>query len=140
MKRGVIRGGAWEERKVTGWNGVESGLPRPFKVQFFLGMKSPYGNLAMRNTKNCRFTLGIRIELPVTEYAPDKCRRFILLQIKIDQTVTRVTEVAFIKSLIEREEGDSPTLQEERDDLLILHPTLTNIIANLSDWDSPPTQ
>jgi len=81
--------------------------------------------------------LGLSIKFGMPQKAANEKGRLVFFYIQIDQTIVRMAEVfKKVVPIITKECNSLPLLQE-RNDLLICHPSPTDLVSYLADSNPP---
>ena len=103
-----------------------------------LHMKAPRVEPHVRGTNNNTHAFGVGVKTRMTKQAAHETGHLRVLDVEIDQGVSRGAQILLVEIAIERKEGRLAQAEKQADDLLILRAFPPYLIANLTEGEVPP--
>jgi hypothetical protein len=76
----------------------------------------------------------------MSQETADEIGHLVLTYSQADKTIVGMAKATMIETKVTSEKGHRPYLMQERDDLLVFHPSSANFMTDLANLDPPATQ
>src|SRR6185437_1295980 len=103
-------------------------------------MDAPKPQFCWRGPNDAAHSLGLCVQFTMPQEPADIVGYHLFLDIKVDQTIFFMTQATIVEVAVEREEGWSVPLMQQRYYLVIFHALAAKILANLPEGDTPAVQ
>jgi hypothetical protein len=109
-------------------------------MAFLLLMDAPKSQSCWKDPNNAAHPLGLCVQLTMPQEPADIIGYHLFLDIKVDQTISFMTQATIVEIAVEREECWSVHLVQQRYYFVVFHALPAKVLANLPEGDTPAPQ
>lgn len=112
----------------------------PLKLYFSFRVQTPNPETPPGDAKDRAHSLGFRVKLWMAKEPTRETCGLVLVNIHAGQTISPVAQVTLVETKIECEERRVPQVVQEGDDLIVLYPLPSRVVANMPNRKVPASE